>query len=79
MKRQPKHCVDIKELRRYAMDLDCFSINDIANRTHIDRNTISSVLNGKMYPSSCVMGKFIDGLNIPLDKAGKIFFAEKLS
>lgn len=79
MNQQLNRCVDVKELRKCATDAGFYNINDIANATGINRNTIGKILSCKIYPSSYVMSKLVDELHIPLDRAGKIFFADKLA
>ena len=44
-------------------------------KTIKDRNTLSNILNGKVQPSSDVMEKLVFSLEIPPEKAGRIFFS----
>ena len=71
--------VDTKELRIAMINADISTIEALATATGINRNTLSSVINGDSYPSSNVMCALVNALNLPGDKAGSIFFKKKLA
>lgn len=73
------YAVDVKELKHLLVDNDLPTIESIAEKTGVNRNTISGVLNGSVYPSSMVMQKIVDALGLTAEQAGKIFFAKKLA
>lgn len=70
--------VDTKELRKCMADMGIYSIDGLSEASGVSRVTIGNVLNGKTYPSSMAMRKIKTALEIPSDKAGMIFFKEKL-
>ena len=53
---------------------DVRTITALSNRSGINKNTLSKVLNGKTQPSSLTMERLITALDIPAEKAGAIFF-----
>ena len=71
--------VDTKELRIAMIKAGIDTIDGLAKASGINRNTISGVLNGTLYPSSNVMVALVDALNLPSSQAGNIFFKEKLA
>ena len=71
--------VDTAKIRYYMDKAGCRSIADFERISGVNRNTLAGVLNGKVLPSSDVMDRIITSINIPVDEAGGIFFAEKLA
>lgn len=71
--------VDTAKIRYYMDKAGCKNVADLERVSGVNRNTLSGVLNGKVLPSSDVMDRIITGINIPLNEAGGIFFAEKLA
>lgn len=71
--------VDTKELKHIMIDADVATITELADKTGVNRNTLSGILNGSEYPSSMVMHKIMSALGLAPEQAGKIFFAEKLA
>ncbi len=71
--------VDTAKLRYYMDKAGCKSVADLEKASGVNRNTLAGVLNGKVLPSSDVMDRLIEGIDIPIDEAGGIFFAEKLA
>lgn len=67
--------VDVKELKKAMIDAGLDSIAQLSEKTHINRNTLSDILNEKSYPSSDVMNRLAVALNLPPEKCGSIFFA----
>ena len=73
------HEVDTAALRWYMDKAGIRTILDLSDATGINRNTLSGVLKGTVYPSSDVMGRMVSALGIPPEKAGAIFFSQKLA
>lgn len=71
--------VDTKELRHLMVDAGFSTIEDLANASGVNRNTLSGVLNGSIYPSSAVMSKMAAALDMAPEVCGKVFFASELS
>lgn len=61
-------------LKKIMVEHEIDSIQELANRTQINRNTLSKILSGKARPSSEAMEKLVFTLNIAPEEAGKIFF-----
>ena len=51
---------------------------ELSAETGVSRITLGKILRGEVQPSSDVMYKLVEGLNLSPEKAGKIFFAENL-
>lgn len=68
------YIVDTKELRKAMIEKDMLKIDDLSKATGVNRNTISEVVNGKIYPSSTVMGKIGTALDFSEKDMGKVFF-----
>jgi len=73
------HEVDTAALRYYMELSGIRTILELSSKTNINRNTLSGVLKGEIYPSSDVMTRIVGALNIPPDRAGQIFFKQKLA
>lgn len=71
--------VDTKELRIAMAEAEIDTIVAFAEASGVDRNTLSGVISGSIYPSSTVMVKMADALNLPSERCGKIFFKLKLA
>ena len=69
---------DYMEIRRIMMERRIDSIQDLAAKTGVNRNTLGKILSGKARPSSEVMERLVYTLNIQPEKAGKIFFGTVL-
>ena len=66
--------VDVKELKKAMIDAGLESIAQLSDKTHINRNTLSDILNERSYPSSDVMIRLAHALSLPPEKCGSIFF-----
>ncbi len=66
------------ELRKLLIDCDIKTVKELSERTGVNRNTLSQVLNGKIQPSSDVMVQLVWALDIEPQKAGEIFFNRNL-
>ena len=71
--------VDTANLRFYMEKAGFRTIGDLSSASGINRNTLAGVINGKILPSSNIMSKLIETLQIPIAEAGPIFFSEKLA
>lgn len=71
--------IDVKEFKKAMIDADLDSIQKLAEKSGVDRNTISFLINGKTLPSTEVMRKLATALELPSERAGRIFFATKLT
>lgn len=66
---------DYIEIKKIMAEKEIKTIKELAEKTGINRNTLSNILNGKVQPSSDVMEKLVLSLEIPPEKAGRIFFS----
>lgn len=71
--------VDTKALRIAMTENDIDSISKLSTVSGISRVTLSKVLSGDSFPSSGVMKRLADVLHLDGEKAGRIFFAPKLT
>ena len=71
--------VDIMELRKAGLEHGLVKVSEWSEKTRIDRNTMGEILSGKTYPSSSAMQRIVDALQMKADRAGRIFFAPKLT
>lgn len=71
--------VDTAKLRYYMECAGCKNAAMLSKASGVNRMTIQGMLNGSVLPSSEVMDRVITSLNIPVDEAGGIFFADKLA
>lgn len=65
---------DVIELKKAMVEAGLGKIIDLSNESGVDRNTVSKVVNGEIQPSSGVMDRFVTALNLPPERAGRIFF-----
>lgn len=65
---------DYIEIKKIMAEKEIKTIKELAEKTGINRNTLSNVLSGKIQPSSDVMEKLVFFLEIPPETAGRIFF-----
>lgn len=66
------------ELRKLMIDNQIDTIRELSEKTGVNRNTLAQVFNGKIQPSSDVMGRLVVVLNIEPKTAGEIFFNKNL-
>jgi len=71
--------VDTEELRIEMIRAGFKTISGFAEAAGVNRNTTAEVVNGTIYPSSTVMAKMVKALGIGYERAGRIFFKEKLT
>ena len=63
---------DYIEIKKIMAEKEIKTIKELAEKTGINRNTLSNILNGKVQPSSDVMEKLVFSLEIPPERA--VFF-----
>jgi transcriptional regulator with XRE-family HTH domain len=61
------------------IDADIKTIEQLSELTGVNRNTLSDIINGKIFPSSMVMSKLASCLKLTSEDAGRIFFTPKLA
>lgn len=66
---------DTQELRKAMIDKNIITISDLSERSGVGRDTISKILDGKIQPSTAVMFKIAETLELDSSKAGNIFFS----
>lgn len=74
-----QYMVDTVALKKLMVERGYDSATDISKDMKVSRNTVGSVLKGESYPSSKVISRFIEVLQIPLELVGSIFFVKKLA
>ena len=73
-----KRVTDTIAIKKIMVEKGFKTINSLANESGINRTTLGKVLDGKIQPSSDVMFKLIETLDISASDAGQIFFADNL-
>ncbi len=73
-----KRKTNVKELRKEMAEKGITTIMELSVETGVSRATLGKILRGEIQPSSDVMYKLAEGLNLSPERAGKIFFAENL-
>ncbi len=74
-----KISTDTIELRKLMVEKGYLTISKLSKDSGIDRNTLSKILKEKKQPSSTVMYRLSDVLQMTDTQAGEIFFSEKLT
>lgn len=75
---QKEYVVDVIELKKIMVEKQLDKIIDLSCVSKVDRNTLSKVLAGEIKPSTTVIEKLMNALEIPSERAGNIFFKEIL-
>lgn len=70
-----KRATDTIAIKKLMIEKGYRTINSLAVQSGINRTTLGKVLDGKIQPSSDVMFKLVEALDIPAAEAGQIFFA----
>ena len=70
-----KRATDTIAIKKLMIEKGYRTINSLAVQSGINRTTLGKVLDGKIRPSSDVMFKLVEALDIPAAEAGQIFFA----
>jgi transcriptional regulator with XRE-family HTH domain len=70
-----KRATDTIAIKKLMIEKGYRTINSLAVQSGINRTTLGKVLDGKIQPSSDVMYKLVEALDIPAAEAGQIFFA----
>lgn len=71
--------IDLKELKKLMIDCELETITDLAEKSNVDRQTVTSLFSGKSKPSATTMYKIARALKMTPEQAGRIFFKEKLT
>ena len=71
--------VDTRELKIAMAEAGVDTFIAFADAADLDRNTVSGVIKGVIYPSSMVMVKMAEALKLPSERCGRIFFKQKLA
>lgn len=69
---------DVSEIKKAMIDKEIDTIIQLASITGVNRNSLSKILNGETQPSSEIMDRLVDALEIEPETAGKIFFGQHL-
>ena len=73
-----RRTTDTIAIRKLMAERGFNTIASLATQSGINRVTLGKVLDGRIQPSSDVMFKLVETLNIPAEQAGLIFFAVDL-
>ena len=73
-----KRITDTIAIKKIMLEKGYKTISSLAAESGINRTTLGKVLDGKIQPSSDVMFKLVETLDIPAAEAGQIFFAVNL-
>jgi transcriptional regulator with XRE-family HTH domain len=73
-----KRVTDTIAIKKIMVEKGYKTINSLATASGINRTTLGKVLDGKIQPSSDVMFKLVETLDISAPDAGNIFFAADL-
>lgn len=73
-----KRITDTAAIKKIMVEKGFKTIKSLADESGVDRITLGRVLDGKIQPSSDVMLKLVETLDISDTEAGKIFFAYSL-
>lgn len=71
--------VDTNKLKLAMVKAGYNRITDLADASHVSRNTIAGILYGDAYPPIFVMQKLIVALHLTPDEVQKIFFCFELA
>lgn len=77
--KEKEYITDVSELKKRMIDKDIGTIVELSDMTGVNRNTLGLIFNGKVQPTAPVMKKLISVLGLDSDKAGEIFFKQKLT
>lgn len=73
-----KYSVDVNALKKLMIDNNIETIQELEEKSGVNRNTLSKILKGEIRPSTSVMERLIFALNIEPINAGPIFFVPDL-
>lgn len=73
-----RRTTDTIAIKKLMVEKGFNTINSLALESGVNRTTLGKILDGKIQPSSDVMFKLVDTLDIPAAQAGLIFFAVDL-
>jgi transcriptional regulator with XRE-family HTH domain len=70
---------DTVELRKLMAENGFNTISALSSASRINRNTLGKVLDGSIQPSADIMYKLVSALKMTPDRAGTVFFCQKLT
>lgn len=73
-----RYKTDTNAIKKIMIDKGINTISELSEKANIHRNTLGKILKGKIQPSSDVMYKLVECLNMTPDQAGMIFFGSGL-
>lgn len=71
--------VDIVELKKMMIENHIDTIEQLSEKTGVNRKTLSEILSGQSYPGTMVMKKISTAMGLQNDTVGRIFFKEVLA
>lgn len=72
------YSVNTVELKKLMIEKGIETISELAEKSGVGRDTVSGVLSGKIRPSTAVMEKIMNALEMKPAEAGVIFFKPNL-
>lgn len=66
---------DVVELKKLMVENNIESVSELSKMCNINRSTLSKILNEELQPTSQIMYKLAECLNMSSVQAGKIFFS----
>ena len=73
------YTVDVIELRKAMAEAQLNTIADLSEKSGVNRNTVSDILNGKIRPSGTVIERIAGALSLDGEGIGRIFFKAELA
>lgn len=73
------YSVDTIELRKAMVEKEIYTIVELSQKSDVNRNTLSGILNGDIRPSSAIIERIAGVLSLGAEDIGRIFFKNKLS
>lgn len=73
------YCVDTIELRKRMLDKGLDTIRKMAEASHINRDTMSDIIKGKIRPGATAMYAIAEVLDLEPEALGRIFFKRNVA
>lgn len=70
---------NVVELKKLMVERGFDTVCQLSKVSGVNRNTLALILSGSIQPSSGVMYKLAEALDMEPETAGKIFFTKKLT
>lgn len=71
--------VDCKELKKLMIDHDISGNTELSRRSGVNRDTITKIFDGKVFPTSKVIINIANALSMDSEQIGSIFFKIKVT